>query len=58
MDLVTGAFSFTGRYVTGRLLAEGREVRTLTRRPLAASPFGDRVQAFPPDFADPGRCVA
>ena len=53
MDLVTGAFSFTGRYVAGHLLAEGREVRTLTRRPLSASPFGDRVRAFPPDFEDP-----
>jgi uncharacterized protein YbjT (DUF2867 family) len=48
VDLVTGAFSFTGRYVAARLLAEGHEVRTLTRRPLAESPFGDRVQPFPP----------
>lgn len=52
MDLVTGAFSFTGRYVTARLLEQGREVRTLTRRPLAQSPFGDRVQALPLDFSD------
>ena len=46
MDVVTGAFSFTGRYVAARLLESGREVRTLTRRPQAESPFGDRVQAF------------
>jgi uncharacterized protein YbjT (DUF2867 family) len=54
VDLVTGAFSFTGRYVAARLLESGREVRTLTRRPQSESPFGDRVRAFPLDFADPG----
>ena len=54
MDVVTGAFSFTGRYVAARLLESGREVRTLTRRPQSESPFGDRVRAFPPDFRDPG----
>jgi uncharacterized protein YbjT (DUF2867 family) len=54
VDVVTGAFSFTGRYVAARLLESGREVRTLTRRPQSESPFGDRVRAFPLDFADPG----
>ncbi len=49
MDVVTGAFSFTGRYIAARLLESGREVRTLTRRPQAESPFGDRVRAFPFD---------
>jgi nucleoside-diphosphate-sugar epimerase len=50
MDVVTGAFSFTGRYVAARLLELGREVRTLTRHPQNASPFGARVKAFPLDF--------
>jgi NADH dehydrogenase len=49
VDVVTGAFSFTGRYVAARLLDNGREVRTLTRRPLGDSPFGDRVRPFPPE---------
>ncbi len=49
MDVVTGAFSFTGRYIAARLLESGREVRTLTRRPQAESPFGDRVRTFPFD---------
>jgi NADH dehydrogenase len=53
VDVVTGAFSFTGRYVAARLLDSGREVRTLTHRPQSESPFGDRVQAFPLDFSDP-----
>jgi uncharacterized protein YbjT (DUF2867 family) len=52
VDVVTGAFSFTGRYVAARLLEEGHEVRALTRRPQAESPFGNRVEAFPLDFAD------
>jgi uncharacterized protein YbjT (DUF2867 family) len=32
-DVVTGAFSYTGRFIAARLLAEGREVRTLSRHP-------------------------
>lgn len=32
MDVVTGAFSFTGRAITEELLRRGRAVRTLTRR--------------------------
>lgn len=32
-DVVTGAFSYTGRFIAARLLAGGREVRTLSRRP-------------------------
>jgi uncharacterized protein YbjT (DUF2867 family) len=58
VDLVTGAFSFTGRYVAARLLAEGRDVRTLTRRPRSESPFGDRVETRPLDFSDHGALVA
>ena len=49
MDVVTGAFSFTGRYIAARLLEAGREVRTVTRRQESESPFGDRVRSFPPD---------
>jgi uncharacterized protein YbjT (DUF2867 family) len=51
VDVVTGAFSFTGRYVTARLLESGREVRTLTRRPQAESPFREQVRAYPLDFS-------
>ncbi len=32
LDVVTGAFSYTGSYIAERLLNEGRRVRTLTRR--------------------------
>jgi len=30
VDVVTGAFGYTGRYITGRLLESGRNVKTLT----------------------------
>jgi NADH dehydrogenase len=33
VDVVTGAFSYTGSYIAERLMTEGRAVRTLTRRP-------------------------
>ena len=57
LAVVTGAFSYTGRYVTRRLLGEGVRVRTLTRSPDAEDPFGGRVEVAPLDFSDPdGLC--
>ena len=55
LDVVTGAFGYTGRYITERLLSLGRTVRTLTGHPERANPFGDRVSVAPYDFEDPGR---
>ena len=49
MDVVTGAFSFTGRYVTARLLELGRDARALTRKAQSESPFGDLVRASSAD---------
>jgi NADH dehydrogenase len=53
-DVVTGAFGYTGRYIAERLLAQGRQVTTLTGRPDRQSPFGDQVRALPFNFDDPG----
>lgn len=47
---VTGAFSYSGKYITRRLLARGEEVITLTGHPNRPDPFGGRVKAFPLDF--------
>lgn len=58
VNVVTGAFSFTGRYIAARLLAQGKTVRTLTRHPHRIHPFGDRVSASVLDFADPKHLVA
>ena len=53
LAVVTGAFSYTGKYVTRRLLDLGVRVRTLTRSPDAEDPFGGRVEVAPLDFSDP-----
>lgn len=53
INIVTGAFSFTGRYITQLLLANGARVRTLTGRPAEANPFGDAVEVAPHAFDDP-----
>lgn len=49
---VTGAFSYSGKYITRRLLARGEEVITLTGHPNRPDPFDGKVRAFPLDFAD------
>ena len=53
LSVVTGAFSYTGRYVAQRLLAQGHRVVTLTRRAPTTDPFGGRVEVAPLDFDDP-----
>ena len=50
--VVTGAFSYTGKYITRRLLAEGHSVRTLTGHPRADDPLASQVEVFPLDFAN------
>jgi len=57
LNVVTGAFSYTGQYITRRLLAMEEGVRTLTRRPDRESPFGNRVAAFPFNFDRPGDLI-
>lgn len=58
MDVVTGAFSFTGKYVAERLIENGRRVRTLTNHPDRESPFTDEIHAEPYRFDDPGGLAA
>ena len=57
LAIVTGAFSYTGRYVTQRRLDQGVRVRTLTRSPAAEDPFGGLVETAPLDFSDPDGAV-
>jgi NADH dehydrogenase len=48
LDVVTGAFSYTGRHIAADLLARGRRVRTLTRRPAPPEhPLAGEVEAAP-----------
>jgi NADH dehydrogenase len=47
---VTGAFSYSGKYITRRLLERGEEVITLTGHPNRPDPFGGKVKSYPLDF--------
>lgn len=53
LDLVTGAFSYSGSHIARRLLDAGHEVRTLTHHPDRRHPLGDAVDARRYRFDDP-----
>jgi uncharacterized protein YbjT (DUF2867 family) len=53
VDVVTGAFSYTGRAIAERLLAQGRAVRTLARRDAPDDPLSTRIEQAPLQFRDP-----
>jgi NADH dehydrogenase len=55
LHVVTGAFGFSGKYITRRLLDAGRRVRTLTNSPNRKNPFGDAVEVHPLAFDDPAK---
>ena len=52
---VTGAFGYSGRYITQRLLEAGQEVITLTNSLHRPNPFGERVKALPFHFEEPNK---
>lgn len=51
---VTGAFSYSGKYITKRLLERGEEVITLTGHSNRPDPFNGQVKTFPLDFDETG----
>ncbi len=53
LNVVTGAFGYTGKYITRRLLGRGIAVRTLTGHPDRPNPFGDAVEIYPFNFDKP-----
>jgi uncharacterized protein YbjT (DUF2867 family) len=57
LHVVTGAFSYTGKYITRRLIAEGIRVRTLTNHPDRPHEFGDSVSTATLDFSRPDALV-
>ncbi len=57
LDVVTGAFGYTGKYITRRLLNAGRRVRTITGHPNRENCFGDAVEVAPMNFNDPAGLV-
>ena len=57
LNVVTGAFGYTGKYIASRLLSLGKRVRTLTGHPDRPDPFGGRVEVFPFNFDNRGLLV-
>jgi NADH dehydrogenase len=57
LDVVTGAFGYTGRFVARHLLAMGRRVRTLIAHPERSNPFGSQVEVLPFNFDNPAELV-
>ncbi|HEV2523147.1 MAG TPA: NAD(P)H-binding protein [Candidatus Acidoferrales bacterium] len=51
-DVVTGAFGYTGKYITRRLLNNGTRVRTITGHAKRPHDFGSQVEVAPLDFCD------
>ena len=66
VSVVTGAFGYTGKYITQRLLSvisaagqpTGHSVKTLTGHADRPNPFGDRLATAPLDFDNPTELVA
>ena len=53
LDLVTGAFSYSGSHIARRLLDAGHRVRTLSFHPDRRHPLQDSVEALAYQFDDP-----
>lgn len=57
-DVVTGAFGYSGKYITRRLLDMGHTVHTLTNSINRPNPYGPQVKAFPFNFDDLDKLTA
>ncbi|MFQ5796672.1 MAG: SDR family oxidoreductase [Candidatus Bipolaricaulia bacterium] len=57
LNVVTGAFGYTGKYIARRLLSMGEPVKTLTGHPHRQNPFGDQVSVAPFNFDEPGELI-
>lgn len=53
LDLVTGAFSYSGSHIARRLLDAGHRVRTLSFHPERPHPLQNSVEALPYRFEEP-----
>ena len=57
LDVVTGGFSYTGRFVAPRLIDRGRRGRTLTNHPDPQSPLFRQIETVAMDFERPTELV-
>lgn len=49
---ITGAFSYSGKYIATRLLERSEQIVTLTGHPDRPDPFGGRIKPLPLNFDD------
>ncbi len=54
---VTGAYGYSGKYIAWKLLEKGHTVITLTNSLHRANPFGQKIQAYPFNFANPTELI-
>jgi uncharacterized protein YbjT (DUF2867 family) len=54
LDIVTGAFGYTGKYIAQQLINNGHKIRTLTNS-KRENPFGNKIEIHPFNFDDPER---
>lgn len=50
LHIVTGAFGYTGKYITRKLLSLGKKVKTITGHPNRPNPFGEQISVAPFNF--------
>jgi uncharacterized protein YbjT (DUF2867 family) len=50
LNIVTGGLSYIGKYITRRLVAEGKNVLILTGHPHRPNPFGSQITIAPWNF--------
>src|SRR3990172_8098593 len=55
LNIVTGAFGYTGKYIAQKLLSAGKSVRTITGHPHRHNPFGNRISVASFNFDTPGK---
>jgi uncharacterized protein YbjT (DUF2867 family) len=58
IDVVTGAFSYSGRFIAAILLERGRGVRTLTNHPKTGDALAAGIPSYPLNFEDSTGLVA
>jgi NADH dehydrogenase len=50
LNVVTGGLSYIGKYITKRLVSEGKQVLVLTGHPNRSNPFGNQITIAPWNF--------
>ena len=58
IQAVTGAFGYSGKYITRKLIEEEVSVRTFTNSPNRQNPFENKIKVYPYNFENYPKLVA